>query len=330
MAMEVDKDKALTPVAASSYASQIQTLVELSEKVQALRQYPAQLLRTPTSGGLVNDLGGSVDLESVGLSLSRPEQIRRYFGDLKQFVELVKSENVQAALKAAQQSGESQKGPFGVDVRKEQRQFRRGPSPDAPSPFPAFNQRPATWPLASGELPPLYAHEVAGFVREFNAHRTERVLRIWALSRSHRVSATGPPNPLILRFEIPDILTTFIRFERHADDQPLVIENVTAFGPREKTLPHSQSEYTVYLKLSQEFAKVLQKHPQLHLQHLLELLQAYDGLFTDKCPVCDRVLSLEGHLPPIARAWMGCSISSSADEGNNSNWEPRHTACLES
>jgi hypothetical protein len=107
--------------------SQIETLVDISEKIQALRQYPAQLLRAPStgeSGILVDDLGPSVDLGSVGLSLSPPEQLRRHFRELKQFAESIKSESVQAALQTAHQSKGSLKGPVAADVRKEQRMRR--------------------------------------------------------------------------------------------------------------------------------------------------------------------------------------------------------------
>jgi hypothetical protein len=48
------------------------------------------------------------------------------------------------------------------------------------------------------------------------------------------MSSTPLPPTLILRFDIPDILVAFVVAENQAPDQPLIIENVNCFGPREE------------------------------------------------------------------------------------------------
>ncbi|EPQ57369.1 hypothetical protein GLOTRDRAFT_58681, partial [Gloeophyllum trabeum ATCC 11539] len=76
---------------------------------------------------------------------------------------------------------------------------------------------------------------------------------------------------------------------------------MTAFGPREKKSPHTRSDYVIYEKLSQQVAKMLQSHPTVCFQTVMGLLSSYEGLFTQRCATCQRVLSAEGHVPPVAR-----------------------------
>ena len=46
---------------------------------------------------------------------------------------------------------------------------------------------------------------------------------------------------------------------------------------------------------------------------------SYEGVFVDRCRICERVLSIEGHVPPVARLW-------NVERGE---WEARHTlSCL--
>jgi hypothetical protein len=49
---------------------------------------------------------------------------------------------------------------------------------------------------------------------------------------------------------------------------------------------------------------------------------SYRGLFVDKCSVCGRVASAEGHVPPVARVWVEDS------GGEIGKWDVRHVLCL--
>ena len=56
-----------------------------------------------------------------------------------------------------------------------------------------------------------------------------------------------------------------------------------------------------------------------------DLLKSYEKLFDTQCPKCESVLSIEDHIPPIARVW----IENKKEEGKDGgHWEPRHIACL--
>lgn len=52
------------------------------------------------------------------------------------------------------------------------------------------------------------------------------------------------------------------------------------------------------------------------------MLVTYEGLFETQCTVCQRVLSAEGSIPPVARVWR-------AREGAEGVWDPRHVTCLQ-
>jgi hypothetical protein len=42
------------------------------------------------------------------------------------------------------------------------------------------------------------------------------------------------PNPVVVRYHIVDVLITFIKFSYKDDQGPLLVESITAFGPRER------------------------------------------------------------------------------------------------
>lgn len=47
------------------------------------------------------------------------------------------------------------------------------------------------------------------------------------------------------------------------------------------------------------------------------MLVAYESLFLEKCALCQRFLSAEGYLPPVARV-----------RREDGTWEPQHTTCV--
>jgi len=49
-----------------------------------------------------------------------------------------------------------------------------------------------------------------------------------------------------------------------------------------------------------------------------DMLVAYESLFLEKCPLCNRFLSAEGYLPPVARIRQ-----------EDGTWEPQHGTCVQ-
>lgn len=101
--------------------------------------------------------------------------------------------------------------------------------------------------------------------------------------------------PVVLRFLIPDVLRAFITLG-HEEGSPngavsetpaLIVESLTVFGSREKVNasasqdrvfnvftgrqkpPHSQSEFTVFQKLSQWVVRMLQSSPWVPVQSFM-------------------------------------------------------------
>jgi len=155
-------------------------------------------------------------------------------------------------------------------------------------------------------------------------------------------------SPVVMRFTIEDVLTVYVSLVFDRLEDPLLVESVTAFGPREMKLPHMQSDYLAFQALSQHVAKMVQSHPKVPLQTLIHLLVSYQGLFVDRCTSCERVLSAEGHVPPAGRLWIPGAAENPFDPNANKagqpnphsvtnrsvtdhpdgHWESRHVTCM--
>ena len=57
-----------------------------------------------------------------------------------------------------------------------------------------------------------------------------------------------------------------------------------------------------------------------HIPCRKDLLTSYRGLFVTKCTLCGRILSKEGHVPPVVRLWVEISE-------NSGQWTARHISC---
>ncbi|KAI0644647.1 hypothetical protein C8Q79DRAFT_912855 [Trametes meyenii] len=293
----------------------IQTLTDLNNRLQALRSIPALLLRPPVSG--VH-------------ALPQSSLLRHEFQELKQIADSVRSEKVQEALKAARKSEVAEPKIPGFDVRREnlkrrhtynctRRTFvpRRPPSPESPQPYRATGPKSSSFlPHGGAGVEPVRLTSLPAYIREHN--RTSR----------HKLHVVAPKKgrplqcPIVLRFVIVDVVAVYLTVERaSADDESLVVENATAFGPREQNAMHSQSDFTVYQQLSQQLARVLQAEPWAPLQAIVSLLCAYDNLFTDPCTVCDRVLSADVYTPPVVRVRREPTVESPSE------WGVHHVAC---
>ncbi|KDQ57739.1 hypothetical protein JAAARDRAFT_178157 [Jaapia argillacea MUCL 33604] len=323
-----------TSTAVASLETKLQALTDLQSRLQALRQVPTALLRPPSTLGAFTSVSSS---------------LRQQCQDLKDIAGVVTSEKVQEALKAARDSEKADKSGLTFNGRRENRKRRRLPSPESPQPYNPFQPKsPSLFPISDTHPSPLERDNLPAFIRKFNRSHSSK-LHIWSSLRSRRQAKIS--SPVVVRFLVPEVLTAFITTTStdNTEDRSLVVEGVTVFGPRENKPPHSQSEYMVYQKLSQQIAKMLQSHPRVSFQSLMGLLSSYEGLFVDRCTVCQRVLSTEEHVPPVARLWIdqlaptsACSSSAEGDtergngakdkgvdDGKRARWEPRHPTCLQ-
>ncbi|KAI0700927.1 hypothetical protein BC835DRAFT_1265766 [Cytidiella melzeri] len=164
--------------------------------------------------------------------------------------------------------------------------------------------------------PALRLDGLVDFLSDYN--RTHRyLLQIWTAT-AHPPGRVLP-DPLVVRFLIPDVLTVYVTLGTAEPDSTIILESATVFGSREKKPPHAQSEYAVFQRLSQHLAKMLQSKPQASVQLVVQLLASYEDLFVRPCSACKRVISTEGHIPPVARTWLG--------GGDKNDWDARHPVC---
>ncbi|KAI6135773.1 hypothetical protein EV401DRAFT_2095253 [Pisolithus croceorrhizus] len=302
---------------------------------------------------------------------------------MRSLAEAVRSAQVQDALRAAKESKEGDESDLGLGVGALGKRGRPLSPVGSPQPYVPPPARSSTlFSPPEDDPPPLRAESLVGYIRSFNRGSLpefkqppappisdiEQIpvprcnLAIWSrIKRSGKATEiTKLCSPVILRFTIAEVLTAYVSLVFAKEEDPLVVEKVTAFGPRERKFPHEQSDYQVYQALSQHFAKMLQSHPRVPLQTLMALV-SYRTLFVDRCTNCQRVLSVEGHIPPVGRIWVPKDSSSQNSHSNHDNggannaqaesdvsapelmdvsgkatadhhsmdhWEPRHVTCL--
>ncbi|KAJ7045387.1 hypothetical protein C8F04DRAFT_1024994 [Mycena alexandri] len=283
---------------AEKLSSMINSLSDLQSRLHNLRNVPPLLLKS------------SLPFSSLS--------IRNDFQQLKELADTIRSDPVQQALLAAAHSEKADKSDLNRNGRREMRKRRRPPSPPSPQPYIPYDKRGSSlFPPTTDDPPPLRADELPNYIREFNQTGSCK-LHIWTRIRG----ATQLSNPVIVRFTIRDVLVCYITMAYTSAEPILLTESVTAFGPREKKSPHSQSDFLVYQSLSQQIAKMLQSHPRVSFQSLMNLMSAYEGIFIDRCTSCERVLSAEGHVPPVVRVWIDTTRASEKGQ-----WQPRHASC---
>ncbi|KAI0661249.1 hypothetical protein C8Q70DRAFT_1043873 [Cubamyces menziesii] len=280
----------------------IQTLSDLNNRLQALRHIPALLLRPPTTG--VH-------------ALPQASLLRHEFQEIKDITEAIRSDKVQDALKAARKSEAAEPKLLGFDIRRDNLKRRRPPSPESPQPYRATESRSSSFlPRGDDSPPPVRLGGLAAYIKAHNK------------SSPHKLHVVAPKKgralqcPVVLRFLIPDVVVVYLTLDQSTTEQEaLVVESATAFGPREQKPHHSQSDYTVFQQLSQQLAKVLQTEPWAPLQAIVSLLSAYENLFTEPCTVCGRVLSAEAHTPPVVRVRREPTMD------QPSAWGVHHVTC---
>ncbi|KAI0305421.1 hypothetical protein B0F90DRAFT_1625077 [Multifurca ochricompacta] len=316
----------------SSVQSQIDVLTDLSKRLQTLRQFPGGLLRSEHASGANQVL-------QVPPSSTLKGTFSKSIEDLRTLHVAAMEERVQEALRAAVESERRDGTEIEDPQGQESQERRRSPSPESPKPFLVFQHKVASpFPPLVGTLP-LTLQDLPTYIREFNAtHAKKMLLHIYLASghESRKVSV-----PVVLRFLIPDVLRMFITLGHEegvdgtaSETSALMVESLTVFGSREKASasrnraplhspyfqkpPHSQSEFIVFQKLSQWIVRALQSSPRVHVQGFMDMLVAYESLFLEKCSLCQRFLSAEGYLPPVARV-----------RREDGAWEPQHATCVQ-
>ena len=267
----------------SKLESQIQALTDLSTRLQQLRNVPAWLYKSPNS-------------------MMPMEPIREQFENLRQLGNNLTSEIVQEALKAARESEEKDKSELTLKYRTDtnkakyvinssrgqfiQPAFRlRTPSPDSPRYYESsLTKVSVPFPTLVGESIPLTLAGLPDYIRNFNKASAPSKLNIWVPTRAEMGKLQ---DPVTVRLLLPDILVAYCALSTPTSRNGLSVETVTVSGPREQVLnassecvtnadysfpqtkPHSQSEYTVYQKVSQQIVKMVQTYPQVSFQQLM-------------------------------------------------------------
>ncbi|KAI9511146.1 hypothetical protein F5148DRAFT_403250 [Russula earlei] len=298
----------------SDVQSQIDLLSDLCKRLQTLRQLPSGVLRSELVSG-PNQVLPTLTLKDIfGKSAE----------DLRTFHAAAIEGKVQDALRAAAESERRDATEIKDACEREGQKRRRSPTPESPRPYLPLQQKGASPfpPLPAGALP-LTLDDLPTYIREFNSTHAKKVLL-------HIYLTPGPESrgvavPLVLRVLIPNVLRAFITLAHEegvagagSETPALMVESLTVFGSREKRPPHSQSEFIVFQKLSQWIVRVLQSSPRVPVQSFMDMLVAYENLFLEKCSHCQRFLSAEGYLPPVARVRQ-----------EYGSWEPQHGTCVQ-
>ncbi|KAJ3848448.1 hypothetical protein EV368DRAFT_49276 [Lentinula lateritia] len=280
--------------------SQVQALTDLYNSIQNARHHPRDLLKTAISPN--------------PLPLTHPSLLL-YSQQLKDIAHTLRTDAVQSALRAAKESEKADGQNIMNNVRRENGKRRRPPSPESPQPYTVIERQSSSlFPVTKDDVAPLKSPELIEYIRQFNKKNSSYKLGIWQGTRS---STRDLKNPAILRFTIKDVLTAYVTVSYTSNDFVLLVESVTTFGPRERKLPHSQSDYSVYRMLSQEFGRMIHSDPQVGLQKFMTLLCSYENMFTMRCDKCQRVLCVEGHVAAVERVW----------NESDGQWQPRHVSC---
>jgi hypothetical protein len=162
-------------------------------------------------------------------------------------------------------------------------EFRRWPLPESPKPYlPPPKETKSLFP-ESEELP-LSSEGLPEYIRNFNRSHTSKI-HIWARTRSSPES-----KPVIVQLSVPDVLVVFLTVGHDSTSNVLIIETVTAFGPREKVspeflfcerhphcdthvrvqkAPHAYSDYTAFQDLSQQLAHMVRSDPHVSFQSFM-------------------------------------------------------------
>ncbi|KAG5646302.1 hypothetical protein DXG03_003899 [Asterophora parasitica] len=258
--------------------TQIQLLTDLHTRLQTLRHIPPHLLKAPAP---ITGFG-----------------IQTEFQQLKEIADTIRTEPVQDALRAARDSLKEDGRDLNTYLRRETRKRRRAPSPESPRPYVTQEDRTTSvFPPETGSR--VRVEGLGAYIRDFNNGNSGSArMHLWRRTRGG-VEGGGTR---VVQFVIPDVLVAYVTLVVCADGV-LVTESLATFGPRERKSPHSQSEFGVYRNVAQQIAGMVHAQGSVGLESVVGVLVAYSGLFVERCGGCERVLSGEGHVPPVVREW---------------------------
>ncbi|KAG6378091.1 hypothetical protein JVT61DRAFT_13774 [Boletus reticuloceps] len=249
--------KTLDTVPLPNLQDRIQTLADVHNRLQTLRHVPTMLLRPPSASSLADfppSFDPAMDREFGVTFNSTPTHD---FRALKDFSEVLCSDKVQEALQAARASEDADHSELGSSFLRGDRKRKRPQSPvGSPQPYvPSPPRSSSLFATPEDDPPSMRAESLLEFVREFNRGESKADttlakcrLVIWSRTKTMRdaLKAASTNNgarrpldgkltsPVVLRFIIPDVLTAYLSLIFTQLEDPLVVESVTAFGPRER------------------------------------------------------------------------------------------------
>ncbi|KLO19555.1 hypothetical protein SCHPADRAFT_67225 [Schizopora paradoxa] len=350
------------PSKSTTLARQIQELTSLRRRIMALRDVPGRLitLQSPmrsafdssghpdgiqdtglmlndalsTSGTVTTQPGGDETIDSIissAVNISRPQNpsslVRSAFQAMEEARKQMLGDLVQGAMKDADLSCASDKSDINSSNKRE-RKKRKTVLAESPAPFPSLQAQTTIVfpPDAENHRTPFTYNDLLPYLRQKNRGSDRGglgiKLSIWAKSKASPYTPQVS-EPLTLRVKIQDVVTMFLKMTyRSVDHDPIVIESVVAFGPREKQKsPYSHSDFSVYEKMTQSILKMIEQEPNVSFPQMIDYISSFESLFDARCSVCERILSQEGHVPPVARVWTDMS-------GGRRRWDPRHVSCM--
>ncbi|KAG9048928.1 hypothetical protein FS837_011665 [Tulasnella sp. UAMH 9824] len=288
-------------------------------------------------------------------------QLRSSHEAAKAFVAALGSDSMQAALNRAQELEAADPTFVPLDRDDQDRYNPKRRKIDKTSLQARTNGNGHVTPLllrpALDDAPRISTSTLPDYLRTLRSIKQNLRVHIWLPERPSTTSE--PPkitSPIILQVCIPNLFIVYVTLVEESPspsspDEVLRPQKMVVFGPREKRLPHMQSEFSIFRHMSQTLMKVISEKPATapssevgstgaSLPQLIDLIATYDKLFTDQCCVCQKNMSREGHLPPLERLWMpqpkptaeaGEQQPLSATErprlGVEGRWVARHAGC---
>ncbi|KZV61766.1 hypothetical protein PENSPDRAFT_670804 [Peniophora sp. CONT] len=307
---EKEQEKAATPSTTSKLEAEIEQLQALATRLRAVRSAPASLA-----------------MDDITRTLS--DKTRNALGELQGLRDALLSVDAQGALAAAAASEKADRSGIRGGLRREARKRKRSITPETPQPYVA-PRAPSIFPTPTPTPPPTTITSVPQLVRDFNAKHGRTAQMRLCMPSGRTPPATSPP--ILLRVRLPDVLTAYITLDipssedgssKPLRDRTLTVAHVAIFGARERLPPHSQSAFLVFQKMSQHILSMVQSAPTVPPGVLADMLVTYQGVFSASCVACERILSQEGYLPPIARIWR------EPNGDGAGSWESRHVTCMQ-
>ncbi|PBK73795.1 hypothetical protein ARMSODRAFT_1081913 [Armillaria solidipes] len=260
---------------------------ELQKEISALKELQAHVGRLR-----------KVPHDLLNVNVKKDTRLQEKLEEVQRAKEAVESSQVQQALEHAASS--EKKDGSGVDVtRGSVKRRSRSPQPYVAEKKTKKSIFPEGTVINTTE-------ELKAWMRTWNRDHSGKV-HLWRARR-------GDTGDDIVRVVIPDVLQAYLFLGAGRRDE-LSVEAVTVFGPREKRAPHASSSFDVFRLVTERVSGMAARAGGAGVAEVVSALEAYGGLFVARCALCGRVLSREGHVPPVGLIW------------GDGRWECRHLTC---